>query len=467
MAAIGTLLGILIVAAIALGTIVKRTLFICQPNEVLIFSGGTTRLGQRRVGYKIVKGGSKIKLPLIEVVDRMDLTNMAIGVAIRGAFSNGGIPLNVEGVANVKIPGEGPILANAIERFLGKSREEVMAIAKETLEGNLRGVLARLTPEQVNEDKLEFAKLLIDEADHDLNRLGLVLDTLKIQNVSDEVGYLNSIGRIRSAEIQRDAMIAEANSHSESLVRDATNVQQTELVKISAAIRTVEADTRRRVADAQTQTAAREAEERGKITAMVVEAQEEIKVQTARVEQVKRQLEADVLEPANAQMQADINEARGLAAKIVEEGRATAETLRATTRAWKAAGTSARDVFLMQKLPILVETLTRTIQSVQVDKVTVLGLGQGDGLAAGAISTSERIKAATGIDLLGALGDRLAPRGASGGAGAGTGATARYPVTPVAPHATEGRTPTSPGASQTPHPQPAGGAAPSTPRRQG
>jgi len=408
-----TLIGILILAFVAIVILIKKMLYICQPNEVLIFSGSQQREGQRVVGYKSIKGGRKLKLPLVEVVDRMDLTNMAINVAVQGAFSNGGIPLNVEGVANVKIPGGQPILGNAIERLLNKSRDEIMLIAKETLEGNLRGVLAKLTPEEVNNDKLAFAKQLMEEADLDLNRLGLVLDTLKIQNVSDDVGYLDCIGRIKGAEIRRDATIAEANSRASSQVKDAANVQETELVRIEAAIRTLEADTKRKIADAETQKLALEAEERGKVAAAVAQAQAEVDVQKARIEQTKLQLEADVLEPARAVMQADINEAQGKAAKIVEEGKAVTEVLNQITTAWKSAGKNAREVFLMQKLPKLVDTLTRTVESVKVDKVTVLGIGgsgNGNGpdtLAPKIIGASEQIKAALGVDLLGAVQDRL------------------------------------------------------------
>lgn len=407
-----TLVLILVAAALAIVGIVKKLLFICQPNEVLIFSGTHRRVGKRVVGYKIIKGGRKVKLPLVEKVDRMDLTNMAISVAVRGAFSHGGIPLNIEGVANLKIPGEEPILGNAIERFLGKSREEIMAIAKETLEGNLRGVLATLTPEEVNENKIKFAQQLMEEADHDLNRLGLVLDTLKIQNVSDDMGYLNCIGRIKSAEIRRDAAVAEATTKAESMVRDASNVQDTELVRIDAAVRTLQADVQRKIADAQTQKAALEAEQRGEVAAAVAEAMAALEVQKARIEQVRRQLEADVMEPARAKMEADINEARGRAAKIVEEGKATVEVLSQITRAWKQAGPNARDVFLMQKLPALVDTLSRTVGEVKVDKVTVLGLGgAAGGLAPALVGASEQIKAASGVDLLGALGQRLAGGG--------------------------------------------------------
>src|SRR5690606_31754515 len=105
----------------------------------------------------------------------LDLTNMNIDVSVRGAYSKGGIPLNVQAVANVKVAGDEPSIHNAIERLLPKNRDDIMKIAKETLEGNLRGVLATLTPEEVNEDKLKFAESLTEEAGEDLAKLGLAL----------------------------------------------------------------------------------------------------------------------------------------------------------------------------------------------------------------------------------------------------------------------------------------------------
>jgi len=402
-----------VVGFIVIALTVKKLLYICQPNEVLIFSGGKGMDGKRKVPYKSIKGGRKIKVPLLEVVDRLDLTNMAINVAVAGAFSKGGIPLNVDGVANVKIAGEEPILGNAVERLMNKHRAEIITIAKETLEGNLRGVLATLTPEEVNADKLAFAQKLMDEADHDLNRLGLALDTLKIQNVSDGMGYLDSIGRISGAEVRKKAKIVEAESKADAEVKDAQNIQKTEVVRIEAAIRTMTAENERKVADANTQKAAMIAESQGQIGAAVVEAKAELDVQGARVEQRRRQLEADIIAPANSKRQAAISDARGRAAKIVEQGKATADVLSMITAAWQKAGPNARDVFLMQKLDTMVDTLTKTVESVKVDKITVLGMpqnGNGNGassLAPQLIGANEQLKAALGVDVIGALSGRL------------------------------------------------------------
>ena len=148
------LVGVAAVAFFVLLLILRNVLYVCQPNEVLVFSGRQRRTEDGKLfGYRIIRGGRAIRIPLFEVVDRLDLTNMIIEVQVKNAYSHGGIPLNIHGVANIKIPGEEPLLNNTVERFLGRSRDQIMKMARETLEGNLRGVLATLTPEQVNTDK--------------------------------------------------------------------------------------------------------------------------------------------------------------------------------------------------------------------------------------------------------------------------------------------------------------------------
>jgi flotillin len=389
---------------------------------VLIFSGGQrAATSGRRVGYRIIKGGRAIRIPLFERVDRMDLTNMPIEVQVKGAYSRGGIPLNVHGIANVKVAGEQPVLDNAIERFLGGPRDRIMAVVKETLEGNLRGVLATLTPEEVNEDKIKFAQSLLDEAEDDLRRLGLELDTLKIQDVSDDVDYLDSIGRKQSAEVQKRALIAEANSRAESAIRAASNHQETEISRLTAHLGTLRAENARRVADAQTRGAAVIAEARGKVTARLARAEAELEVQRARIEQVRRQLQADVLEPARAQKAAAEASARGDAASIVEQGRANARAMEEIAATWSRVGAGAREVFLMQKMDELIRIVMGTVHDLKVERLTVLGgVGAGastngapvtgvdlGGVAGRLITANEQLKAAVGVDLLGAVEGRL------------------------------------------------------------
>lgn len=402
-AILGALVVVLLATGIAVAGLAANLLYICEPNEVLIFSGrrrahpdGTVR------GYRIIKGGRGWRIPLIERVDRLDLTNMIIDVEVTGAYSKGGIPLNIQGVANIKIAGYDPLLGAAVERLLGKPRSEVVRMAKDVLEGNLRGVLSRLTPEEVNEDKIAFAEKLLEEAEHDLGRLGLALDTMKIQNVSDDRGYLDSLGRRQSAEIIKRSRIAEAKAKAAAIIRDAENRQRARLRQIEADEGIAIAQAERRVADAKTRAVALVAEEKGRVEAEIARATAALEAEQARVEQVRLQLEADVIEPARAAMEAGIAEARGRASRILEEGRATVQVLEEMIRVWKQAGPNARDIFLMQKLQAVLDSLVSTIGDVKVDRLTMLPKGddaQGGDTARRAVRLVEELRGAIGVDL--------------------------------------------------------------------
>lgn len=394
--AIVGVIGVVVVAAtLAAVVLAGSLLYICEPNEVLILSGGTAKRG-----YRTVKGGRAWRMPLIEKVDRIDLTNMVIDVSVAGAYSLGGIPLTVQGVANIKIAGHDPLLANAVERLLHKRREEVMRIAKEVLEGNLRGVLSKLTPEQVNDDKLAFAEKLLDEAEDDLAALGIVLDTMKIQNVSDERGYLDSIGRKKSAELLRSARIAEANAKATAAIRDAENRERARLKEVESRTAVVEAEAERRYVNARTKGEARIAEEIGRVKSQIARVEAALEAAEARVEQERRRLQADVIEPARADAEARIAEARGQAAKILEDGRATVQVLEEMIAVWQEAGPDARDIFLMQKLQVLAAAMADTISEVNVDRITMLPGGDDNASTAKqAARLVEELKGAVGVDL--------------------------------------------------------------------
>jgi len=398
---------IIVVAAITivvvLGFIVytlKNLLFVATPNQVLVLAGGRHRLAQKTVGYRAVRGGRAVRLPLIESVFWMDLSNIPVEIEVRHAFSKGGIPLNVQGVAHVKLPGSEPRLSNAIERFLGRTRAEIAQVARETLEGNVRGVLAQLTPEQVNEDKVAFANQLLEEAEHDFMRIGLILDTLKIQNVTDDVNYLNSIGRIRGAKIRQDASIAEAKAKAEAAMQKADNWCASELAKIRANLAIARQDTERRVKDAVTGRAAKIAEAEGAVRAEISRIEEDIKRQTERAPQVAQQLDADVVQPWDAERQKMEEQARADAARIIERGRAEAGALKKLMHEYTAAGSAAREVLVLQQLMPMLDSITGASRKTRIAEWTVLDKSdESDGFAQKAIRVNEQLRAATGVDL--------------------------------------------------------------------
>lgn len=393
------LLGIFGLGTGAGAWIIRNFYHICQPSEVLIFAGSKHQVpGRRDVGYRLVKGGSSIQFPLLEETYRMNLTNMIIELKVVNAYSKDGIPLTVEGVANIKIAGEEPTIHNAIERLLGKSRKEVEQLAKETLEGNLRGVLASLTPEQVNEDKIAFAKSLLEEAEDDLEKLGLVLDSLQVQNISDDVRYLDSIGRKQQADLQRDARIAEAKAKAESVINASDNERLTSLRRIERDRAVAQADAERRVRDALTKRQALIAEVEAEVGTKIARTQAEVRVQTERIEQAKNQLQADVIAPAEAECKQSIAQAKGSASSIVEEGKAKVEGIRQLAESWKAAGPNAKEIFLLQKLDVLLQAIATSVPEVDVQNVTVID-ADNNNRATQIAAFLEQLKQTTGMDV--------------------------------------------------------------------
>jgi flotillin len=400
------------VVAVFLSFLVQKLLYVSAPNEAIIFSGRMRRVGSAIVGYRVIRGGRALRVPFFEVVDKVDLTNIAIDLEVKGAYSKGGIPLNVHGVANIKLPGEEPLLNNAIERFLGRTHPEILRIAKETLEGNVRGVLALLTPEEVNQDKTRFAQTLLDEAEHDMNRVGLILDTLKIQNITDDVNYLNSIGRIQGARVRMDASIAEARAKADAAEQQALNWGASEQARIDADLAIAQQETAKQIGEISSRRLALIAEAEGQVQALVAQVKAEIERQKARTLQVKRKLEADVVRPAEAAQQAAEERARGDAAAIVERGRAEAEAFKAVFAAYSNAGPAAKSVLALQQLLPILSKVAGIDRPLVVGKITVLPSndpasgGRGENFARSAIGAMEQIKAATGFDLA-AMGKKL------------------------------------------------------------
>ncbi|MGM0557891.1 MAG: flotillin family protein [Myxococcota bacterium] len=389
------LLTIVGTAAIAVSNLIE----ICEPNEVLVFSGASTEKG-----YELVHSGKKIRIPLFHRVDRIDITNVVIDLNVTNAYSKGGIPLNIKGVANIKIGSYPPLVGNAVERFMGMSRDEISRVAKETLEGNLRGVLAELTPEEVNNDRMKFARSLSEQAENDLSKLGLVLDTLKIQSVADDKGYLDSIGRKQSAELIMNSRVAEAQNRSEAAIQDAENQLKKAVAKVNAQKDIAKADAERRILDAKTRGQAMVAEERSRIGAAVAKAQASLDVQRARLEQVKRQLAADVIQPAQANKAELEAQAKGNAAKIIEDGKANVEALQALLDTWKKAGDGARPIFLLQQFDAIMDPMLSTIQDIEIDKITVIDsrindIDRDGSLPMKAASGAEQVKETLGLDL--------------------------------------------------------------------
>lgn len=411
---IAVLAGIIVVGIIFVILIIQNFLIIVPPNRVLVISGRTRHTAEGdKVGYRVIRGGRAFRIPILEKVSWMDLTTIPLDLTIENAYSKGGIPLTIHAVANVKINAQEPILSNAIERFLEVPRAQLTAIARDTLEGNLRGVVATLTPEEINEDRLRFAEALIEEAEHDMNALGIKMDTLKIQNVADKAGYLGSIGRKRTADVLKDARVAEAERDAEANEAESRAKQRAQVAQASAQQAILEQQNQLRVRTAELNAVALAKENEAQVAGERAKVQAEQALEQERILLNQKRFEADVVEPARAKREADVLAAQAAAAPIVEEGRAKAEAVRLMVEAFKAAGPDGERAYVLNMLPGIVSEFAASVRDMSIDKITVIDSGSGSAqrnaigtLPANIVNLIEQVETATGVNLLGLLQDR-------------------------------------------------------------
>lgn len=316
-----------------------------SPNAVAVLSGRKRKLADgRTVGYRMVRGGAALRIPLLEKVEYLHLNVMTIPLEIRRAYTLKGVPVSVKAVANVKIRGDETSLQAAAERFLGMTHVEVQKVIFQTLEGHLRSILGTLTVEEINNDRQSFAQKLTTEAAVDLEKMGIGVDVLTIQEISDDEDYLNALGKRRTAEVKRDASIGEAEAHRDAKIKSSQALQEGETAKFQAEAEIAQAQRDFAIRQAQYQaeieTQKARAEQAGPLseaTARQEVVAEEVKIEMRRTQEMisvqeqevlrrQKELEATVIKPAEADRQAAVvrAEAAKQAAILEAEGRRSA-----------------------------------------------------------------------------------------------------------------------------------------------
>jgi len=401
---------LLLFVVIVVLTIIARLIVVGNPSEMLIISGRRQRDG---VGYRVVIGGRTLVIPLIEHVARLSLRNMQVQLEVKAQAGGGTmVPVIVTGVANVKISSDPVERTNAIERFLGQPPEQLQRVAKETLEGGLRAVIGKMTPEEIVGDREKFVATVMREVAEDFRRLGLLIDSVVIQNVHDEEEYLVSIARKARAEVLASARKAEAERAAEAVTKEA---------EANAAARKAKAD---RDAEAKLiEAAARQKAEQARLAAdkAVAEAENMLRIRKAELareaalaeaEQQKAEAQAEqarlaATEVAKAIAARDVARARaeGDAAKLYEEGKARAAAIEMIGAAIQK-NPDALKVMLVEMLPNVVQELAKAVQNVELGSVTVIDSGNGQALAGAALGRAKllseslaTLESVLGIDL--------------------------------------------------------------------
>ena len=202
MGVMAVMIAVAVVLAVALVVVLKVTtqlIEICMPNELVVVSGRQQSNGD---AFRIVAGGRTLRIPPLENAERISLNAIPIDGKDSNAYSKGNIPLSITFIASVAVSAEPSTARNAIERFLGRDSTEIARVAKETIEGHLRGVVSEHKPEELVADQMEMARKLVEECADDFAKLGLEIDVLLLGTIEDEVGYLQGLADAAIAQAQ-------------------------------------------------------------------------------------------------------------------------------------------------------------------------------------------------------------------------------------------------------------------------
>jgi len=180
--------------------------------------------------------------------------------------------------------------------------------------------------------------------------------------------------------VVRDAEIAESNALNEASKEAAAAEMRAKVAEAEAerAIAQKRNELRRVVAELEGQAKSEEA--RAEQAGLAAQASAEQALQAVRRDLEALRLQADVVVPAEARREAAALDAAGEAAPIAENGQASAESLRLVADAWKAAGPSAPDMFLINKLEEITRVVVDAVGQIQLGPVQLVDGGDGQTL---------------------------------------------------------------------------------------
>jgi flotillin len=345
------------------------------PNQVMVISGRKHKIRRAdgeadETGYRIRKGGGAFIFPLIERVDMLSLEVNTLDITTPEVYTKPGVPIVVDGVAQVKIRGDEASIRTAAEQFLGKTVDEIKEIALQTLEGHLRAIIGTLTVEDIYRNRDQFAASVQEVAVADMANMGMTIVSFTLKDIRDSHGYLDALGKPRTAEVKRDAVIAQAEADRDAAIRSAQARQQGEIAKLEAETRIAEAnrDFQGNKADYDAAVNLKRADadlaydiqknkssqilKKEEMQIAIVEREQQIIVQENEIKRREKELEATVKRQADAERYRVETEAAALKTRAEQVAKGDAEATRlkgmADADVIKATGTSEADVIALK-----------------------------------------------------------------------------------------------------------------------
>jgi uncharacterized membrane protein YqiK len=355
---------------------------VAEPNEALIISGMNAHRGAEGdaagLGFKIIVGKGAFYLPFFQKVRHLSLDIHEAELDL-DCVTTQGIQVGVKAVVIYKIADDFQSIANAARRFL-EQEEQMDVKVHNVFAGHLRSIIGTMTIEDMIRNRDALTKATRESSAIEMQRLGLTIDSLQIQEIEDNSGYIDNLAAPEAARVAKEARIAQAAADREATERE----QEADALKVAAKS---QSQIKQAQATAEAQRAQNEAEQAGPLAAATAKQQvvvQETKVAQLEAERTEQQLQTQVRKPADAE---------AYKTRTIAEADRDARISQAEAKAREVeleAGADAKRTKLEAEAN---SERTRRIGEAEGEATRARGLAEGDAIKAKGLAEAEAIKA--------------------------------------------------------------------------
>jgi uncharacterized membrane protein YqiK len=381
-----------VLLALLLVILIFRSMWrIAEPNEALIISGRSHSMKgpEQSLGFRIVTGRGTLVLPGVSAVRRLSLDLRETDLQI-DCVTHQGIPLRVRGVVIYKVGDDLVSVANAARRFLDQQNQMDQRVHN-LFAGHLRAIIGNMTVEEMIRDREKLTQLTREHAGTEMEKLGLIVDSLQIQEILDPTGYIQNLALPHAAAVEREARIARAQADLAATEKEQEAEAQKGLARRDALIRQAGYQAEIDQADAQAKQAGPLSDAAAHQKVVV----EQTRVAELEAERTEKQLLVEVRKPADARAYEQVTLARAAREAHIHEAEARAREveLQASADAARvklAAGAQAERVKLEADAA---SAQTRLLGEAEASAAQARGRADGEAIRARGTAEADAIKA--------------------------------------------------------------------------
>jgi len=210
---------IIAVAVILLIGLIFMSYVKCPPDMVYLISG-------LKKEPRVIIGKATLRIPFFERVDKLTLELIQIDVKTSRVPTSDFINVDVDAVANVRIPNNPELIQVAARHFLNQNPEYIARNVQQVLEGNMREIIGQMNLKDLVNNKQLFSTKIQENAKDDIKAIGLEIVNLNVQSCTDENNAINDLGIDNLSKIQKDAKIAKAQAERDVQVAQAAAARE-------------------------------------------------------------------------------------------------------------------------------------------------------------------------------------------------------------------------------------------------